>query len=256
MDNSTPGMSELLVRYLDGELTGTEKQSVETALAEDPAVQSVWENLKQTRSTIRYYGLRQQVQKVHAGMMEELAPPVVSINRGRRLFRNALAVAASIVLLAGAFLVYSFFTLSAQKVFSSNYKTYELGTLRDARDIQFSATETAFREKKYNEVIRIHDSDADHSPQGEFLCGIAAMELKDDPKAIKCFREVLEAASKSKQPLLKDESEYYLSLSYIRNGDYDLALPLLDQIRTDPAHKFHQAVGNRMIWKVKMLKWR
>lgn len=256
MDNSTHGMSEQLVRYLDGELSAVDKKAVEDLLAADPVVKSELESLQQTRAAVRFYGLRQKVGTIHGEMMEELNPRVVKMSSGKKILRYSLAAAASIVLLVGAYLAYNFFTLSPNKVFSANYNTYELSTLRDGGEPAPSKAEKAFREKDYKEVLRLHDTGTELTPRSEFLCGVAALELKDDPKAIKCFREVLDAAAQTGQPVLKDESEYYLSLSYIRNRDYDFALPILLKIKNDPDHKYNRSVSSRMIWKVKMLKWR
>lgn len=256
MDNSTHGMHDLLVRYMDGDLSVTEKQAVEETLASDAALQAEYQSLQQTRAAVRHYGLRQKVSEVHGEMMEELGPKVRKLSPGKRFFRYSLAVAASLVLLLGAYLAYHFFTLSPNKVFTSKYRTYETGTFRSGENTESTRAESAFREKDYKEVIRIHNASNDRSPQVEFLCGVAALELNDDAKAIECFREVLDADAQSGQAILKDEAEYYLSLSYIRNRDYDFALPLLQKIKKDPRHKYHSSVSNRLIWKVKLLKWR
>ena len=256
MDNSTHEMSEQLVRYLDGELSDTDKKAVDDSLALDPGLRAELESLEQTRAAVRYYGLKQEVAAVHGKMMEEMSPPVVKMSSGKKFLRYSLAAAASIVLLVGAYLAYNFFTLSPNKVFSANYKTYELSTFRDGGETTPSKAEKAFREKDYKEVVRLHDAGVERTPRAEFLCGIAALEINEDAKAIKCFREVLDAAAQSGQPVLKDESEYYLSLSYIRNRDYDFALPILVKIKNDPEHKYKESVSSRMIWKVKMLKWR
>ncbi len=256
MDNSTHGMSEQLIRYLDGELQGADRKAVEDLLASDPEVKAELESLQQTRAAVRYYGLRQKVEILHSAMMEEMSPPVVKMSSGKKFLRYSLATAASLVLLLGAYLAYNFFTLSPNKLFSANYKTYELSTLRDAGETEPAQAEKAYREKNYKEVVRLHDAGIELSPRAEFLCGIAALELNEDAKAIKCFREVLDAAAQTGQPVLKDESEYYLSLSYIRNRDYDFALPILLKIKNDPDHKYNRSVSSRMIWRVKMLKWR
>ena len=105
-------------------------------------------------------------------------------------------------------------------------------------------------------MLRIHDAGEDHSPKGEFLCGAAALEVKDNSKAIKCFKEVLDMNRRSQQPVLNDESEFYLSLGYIRNGDYDFALALLNKIHDDVNHKYNKEVTGKLLRQVKMLKWR
>ena len=256
MDNSTPNISEQLVLYLDGALAGTEKRKLEELLAADQSVQAAYESLQQARAAIRLYGIKQKVAGIHGSMMQELEPPVRRIGSGRKILRYTMAAAASLLLIVGAFMAYSFFNLSPDKVFSANYTTYELSTVRDAGETGPTAIEKAFSGKNYKEVLRIHDAGEDPAPKSAFLCGIAAMELRDDARAIKCFNEVLNANKQSGQQVLNDESEYYLSLSYVRNKDYDFALPLLRKIKDDTEHKYHSKVSSRLIRKVKLLKWR
>jgi tetratricopeptide (TPR) repeat protein len=254
MDNFTHN-DEKLVRFLDGELTEEEKLSVEQELATDKLLQEQYENLLITKESIRQYGLQQKVSFLHEQMMKEIQAPVRKINPVRRIARLGVAIAAGIILLIGGLWTYNFLTLSSDKVVNSRYQAYVLPEVRDG-DNTGTPAEKAYQQKNYKEVLRIHDSGEDKSAKGEFLCGVAAMELKDDAKAIACFNEVIALNNKSGQPVWNDEAEFYLSLSYIRNGDYDFALPLLDKIQQDPAHKYNARVSNKFIRQVKMLKWR
>lgn len=256
MNNSTPSVSEQLVQYLDGNLGETERASIEQLLATDPAVKLEYDSLRQTRAAIRYYGLKKQVKGLHKQMMSEIHAESTRGGTIKRIVRYSLAAAAGIVLLIAVWFGYSFFTLSPAKVFSSNYRTYELSNFRDGTGSEPGAAEKAFAAKNYKEVLRIHDAGEEPSALAEFLCGLAALETGDDNKAIKCFSAVIDANSKSGETVLNDESEYYLSLSYIRNKDYDFALPLLKKIKNDLQHKYNKAVSARLIRKVKLLKWR
>ena len=255
MDNSTPGMSEKLVQYLDGELTGTEKESLVRQLATDKALQDELESLKSTSEAVKLYGLQKKVSGIHQQMMEELQPPVREIKSSKKIIRYSIAVAASLVLIIGSYMAYNFYSLSADKVFASNYQTYQLVTVRDGNTIE-SPAEKAYRENNYAEVIRIHDAGEDHTPKGEFLCGAAALELKENDKAIKCFKEVLDADRQTGQSVLKDEAEYYLSLTYIRNKDYESALVLMNTIQGNPNHLYNERISSKLIRQVRMLKKR
>ena len=254
MDNSTHNNSENLVRYLDGELSGSEKIAVEQQLADDAVLKQEYDNLLATRESIRYYGLQQKVAGIHQQMMGEFQAPVKKINSTRKIIRYSIAVAASLMLLIGGYIAYNFFTLSPNKVFASTYQTYEMITVRDGNN-NATTTEKAYREKNYKEVLRIYNAGEDHSLKGEFLCGAAALELDDNSRAIKCFKEVLDANRQSSTTALNDEAEYYLSLSYIKNRDYDLALELMNKIKDKPNHLYHEKITGKLIRQVKMLKW-
>jgi tetratricopeptide (TPR) repeat protein len=254
MDNSTHN-DDILVRYMDGELPEAEKSSLKNSLANDKLLQEQYESLLLTREAIRQYGLKIKVGEIHQQMMHELQQPVKKINPARKLYRITAAVAAGIIFLIAGFWVYNFYSLSGEKLYSANYKSYELSNVRDANST-LTDVEKAYSGKDYQEVIRIHDMAAERSVKTEFLCGVAAMELNNNTKAITCFKEVLQLNSASNSDILKDESEYYLSLSYLRNGDYDFSLELLDKIRNDKEHTYNAAVTKKLIRQVKMLKWR
>ncbi len=256
MNNSTPSLSELLVQYLDGVLAGDAKASVEQLLATDPAVKSEYDSLLASRAAIRYYGLKEKVKELHGQMMSEVYAEKFKAATIKRILRYSMAAAAGVVLFLAVWIGYIFFTLSPAKVFSSNYLTYELSNFRDGDGSEPGAAEKAFAEKNYKEVLRIHDTGEDPAIQTTFLCGLAALETGDDGKAIKCFNEVIAVNNKTGKTILNDESEFYLALSYIRNKDYDFALPLLKKINNDPDHKYNKAVSSGLIRKVKLLKWR
>ena len=106
MDNSTQGMSEKLVMYLDGEITGQEKADLEKQLGASPELQEELSSLRQTRAAIQYFGLKDKVAGVHQQMMLELAAPVIPISRGRKILRYSMAAAAAVILLVGSWLAY------------------------------------------------------------------------------------------------------------------------------------------------------
>jgi tetratricopeptide (TPR) repeat protein len=252
MDNSTP---DILVQYLDGELSGTDKLNLEHQLSGDAGMREQLNSLHSAREAIRLYGLKQKISGMHVEMMEELWPAVIRMqpaNRSKKIIRYSIAAAAMLLLLISGYMIFSQAKPTPEKVFASNYSHYELVTLRDGNNTE-TKVEKAYRQKNYTEVLRIHDANEDHTPKGEFLCGAAALETKNLPKAIKCFNEVLDASRQTGQPVLKDEAEYYLSLSYIRNKNYDEALTLLNAIEKDPAHTYNDKVDSKLIRQVERL---
>ena len=256
MDNSTQGMSEKLVMYLDGELTGQDKADFEKQLEANPGLQEELNRLQQTRSAVQYFGLQQKVAGIHQQMMLELATPVIPISRGKKILRYSMAAAAAVILLVGSWLAYSFFSLTPDKVFAANYQTYETVNVRDGNNTAASPFEKFFTDKNYQELIRLYDAGEAVDARSLFICAVAAMELKDDTRAIRSFKQALQYNRDKAQTAYNDEAEYYLALSYIRNKDFDFALPLLQKIKEEPQHAYHHKVTTRLIRKVKLLKWR
>lgn len=255
MDNSTPGMPEKLLLYLDDGLNEADKAEIELQLVSDLSLQQELESLQATRNAVKLYGLQQKVGHIHELMMRQLELPVKKISPGRKNIRYAMAIAASLFLVIGGYMAYTFFTLSPDKVFSSNYQSFTMATVRDSNTAE-TAAEKAYRAGNFTEVVRIHDANEDHTVKGEFLCGAAALELKNNPKAVTCFKEVIEMNKTSVTPILNDEAEYYLSLSYIQSQDYDFALELLNKIKETPGHLYREKVSSKLIRQIKMLKWK
>lgn len=255
MDNFTPDMSEKLVQYLDGELLMAEKISLDKQLAADEALQNELESLQSTREAVRLYGLRQKVVVIHEQMMEERKAPVKRISAVRKTIRYSVAVAASLLLLIGGYWAYNFFTLSPDKVFASNYRSYELVTVRDGDNNEASLIEKAYLEKKYTEVIGT-TFDRPYTTKELFLRAMSYSELADNPKAIDEYKKVIAQNEISKTSSFSQPAEYYLALSYILNRDYDFALDILKKIQDDPNHLYHEKISNKLIRQVRMLKWR
>lgn len=254
MDNSTP-MSEKLVQYLDGEIAGAEQHIITLQLQADGGLMKQYENLLATREAVRLYGLKEQVSVVHRQMMQELKAPVRKIGQARRAIRYSIAVAASIILIAAGIWGYNFYTLSSNKVFASNYQAYELPTVRDTGH-KVSDIEKTYRNKDYKQVTTLYSATGPAGIQDEFLAAMSLVEMKDNTKAIEAFKKVQADNEAAKTEFFKDETEYYLALTYIRNGDYDFALDLLRKIRDDQQHTYHKEISAKLIRQVKLLKWR
>lgn len=255
MDNSTPGMEELLVQYLDGELAPGEKESLEAKLAADPALQEQLGALQAAREAIRLYGLQQKVSRIHTGMMEELQPRIKNAGNTRRFLRYAAAIAAGVLLVVGGFLAYSFFTLSPEKVFSANYTPYTLSSTRAGDSAVLSVIEEAYRQKNYSEVINTMYN-RPFTLRENLLRGMASMELGQDSSALILFKSVMNDPAATSGNLLKQDAEYYGALSAIRLKQYDEAFTLLRSIQDDPSHLYHEKVTAKLLRQLRMLKRR
>jgi tetratricopeptide (TPR) repeat protein len=160
------------------------------------------------------------------------------------------------VLVVAGIIGYNFYNLSSQKVFASNYNSYELNTARDNDSVQVSPAEKAYREKNYRKTTELISNQSQISVKDNFLSGMAYLELGNGAKAIDNLKKVIAENELAKTNLFNDEAEYYLALAYIRNGDYDYALDLLRNIKEDPGHLYNKKMTGKLIRQVKMLKWR
>ena len=256
MDNSTQ-MNEELMRYLDGLMQADEKENFERMLAGSPELKTELENLQLAKSAVITFGLKNQVAEIHEQMMKELKneTPVKNITPARKIIRYSVAVAASVLLIFAGIEGYNFYKLSPSKLFSENYTAYELNTSRDANLPAESPIEKAYREKNYNEVIRLNTNSV-LSIKDIFLTGISFLETGDAAKAISSFQLVLVDVKSGSNSILKDGAEYYLALSYLKNRDFDQAIELMAAVHENPSQLYKAKFTRKYINQVKKLKWR
>ena len=84
------------------------------------------------------------------------------------------------------------------------------------------------------------------------LIGLAYLHRKDYSSAIDPLR-LVNLWSRSDY---KEEGEFYLALAYLRNKDYDKALELMQRIRANKNHPYHDQVSGQLVRNVRILKWR
>ena len=167
------------------------------------------------------------------------------------MIRYTSAIAAGILLLVAGFFAYQYFSLTPEKVFSANYQAYELNTSRGTTTN--SLIEEAFRQKKYEEVIRLRDAATEPNIKNEFLAGAAALELNNLSLARQRFASVIEQNKTANTTVLNDEAEYYLALTQVRQKDFAAAVMLLEKIQQDSGHTYSAKVKNGLLNDVRKL---
>lgn len=172
-----------------------------------------------------------------------------------KIIRYSVAAAAVVLLIFLLAEGYSFYRLSPEKLFAERYTPYELTASPDAGEQPGSEIETAYRQKDFREVIRLHAISV-LSVKNIFLTGLAYLETGDAAKAISNFQVVLAEMKRDKSSALKDVSEYYLALAYLKNRDYDEAIELMNEIHNNSSHLYRGKFRSNYIKRVKRLKWR
>jgi tetratricopeptide (TPR) repeat protein len=256
MDNSTQP-NEMLMKYLDDELTSGEREVFEKQLAIDAALRRELEDLQTARAAVKLYGLKEQVGSIHYQMMAEMKPHGVvrSISPARRAIRYSLAIAASIFLVAVVIIGYNFFTLSPERLYNNQYHTYELSAVRGGAN-SASQLEMDYQRGQYTAVIEDRQKMQNANPKDEFLAGIAYLQTSNISAAISSFQSVIEKNRSANTSIFNDDAQYYLALTYLRNKDYDRCLDLIQTIRNNPSHLYHDQFSSGFVRKVKRLRWR
>jgi hypothetical protein len=85
---------------------------------------------------------------------------------------------------------------------------------------------------------------------------MAHLEMGDASKAISKFLVVLTDQAADTTTKLKQTTEYYLALAYLKNRDLDQAIELMNQIRSHSSHLYKERFSKNYVNRVKRLKWR
>lgn len=241
---------DLLMRYIDGEMDATERGAFESRLQQDASLKEQLERLQVAVAAVVQAGITGKVKGIHQDMMTELRKEKKTVIAPVRKFgRVGLAIAASVAFLLVILAGWQFYQLSPEKLYTENRVTYTVSNTRGLHENAATLSQS-YSQKNYEVVIQ-NATQTTLSTEDSLLVGLACLETKRIPSAILW----LEAVRNGNGPY-KQDAEYYLSMAYLRNGEYDKALQLMQQIHADTHHVYHQEVTNGLLRKVRLLKWK
>lgn len=253
MDNFTPEMEEKLVLLLDNALPEEEAITLRSQLKADSGLQAAYEKLEATCKAVQYYGLHQQVGKWHKEMMTGMQPPVVAMNKGKRLFRYVAGIAAAAVLITAVFLLTNRSAADADSIYSAAYQPYSLQAMRDGAG-STGELEKAYNNKDYAAVRTLYTaSRPDSNTRALLLNAMSALALSDPQTAIQSFSRITDLNKTRTEKQYQDETDFYLALAYLKNQQPEKCLTLLEQINKDSGHPYHPKVAAGLLQKVRKL---
>jgi tetratricopeptide (TPR) repeat protein len=285
--------NESLIQYLDGELPQDQIAGLEAAIAASASLQEKLQHLRATREGVKMYGLRQQVQSIHAEMIPEIRPASEWTDSGqaddqtfqtrqtltrqvdthsgqptiparanglghparpaRIAFMPRLMRVAAIVIFAIGMV-----TLYQYLRLSSADlygENLQAFTIRESRgETADQPLKQAFKNDLMQEVIRLLQQSPTPSPEDYFLAGNAYLALGQPAEAINAFQQVQMINQQQRTHVLGDEAEYYLAMSYLDNRQPALALPIFKKIHDDPAQLYHDKVSGWFLFKLHWLR--
>jgi hypothetical protein len=226
--------NEILIDYLDGQLSREESDRVEIRVKSDGQFAGELEYMRLAIDTVRQGAILNKVSSIRQSFENNrtsTAKPAVI----RSMYKISLRIAAVFILLIGVTVLYKYISVSSQTLYEKEFTGYELSNTRgqSSNDAEIEA----FRNKSWNDVITIHATETSHSNKSNFLTAIAEMQLKHFPQAVTLFESVLN--SKSGDNSYEEEAEYYISLAYLMNKEENKAIRMLDKIKADPTHTYY-----------------
>lgn len=165
--------------------------------------------------------------------------------------RIVTSVAASLLLIFITWKVYSFYKLSPQKIYDQVFVSYPKSIIKNRIIIGAGSIKESFVKKDFNEVILLKTSSTSLTNLDSLLIGISYLQTDEAAKAIKMLQPIVKAKTGMYQ-----DAEFYLSLAYLMNSDFDPSIDLMQKIANDSSHLYHQQIQKKTVNEVKMAKWR
>jgi tetratricopeptide (TPR) repeat protein len=246
--------NQALIDHLDKSLQGESSPEMEQLLSDDPEAAREWNYLLLAVDAIQEAGLQQQVAAVREEWKTQQTT-VVKPTGGivRQISRNMAKIAAILVLVAGGAAFYKYVTISSGSLYDKYYSSYELNTSRGADDE--NAVEKAYHARDWNAVLSGANA-LKRDNRIDFLAGMADLELKKYDDAIEHFEQVIAVNAQSGSDYFQDEAQYYLAISWLAKDKVNEALPILEKIRANKDHLFHDKVVKMSFFDLRLVQYK
>jgi hypothetical protein len=231
----------LLINYLDGTLEEKEMREVAELIDTDLEVRKQLQYLQLAVEAVEYAALYDQVASIKENFRAIQPVEVLQASDKKRVriqLPPYMWVAAAMLLLAAGAVSYKFFTVSATEVYQRAFIDYSLSTTRGQST--FTYIEQAYRVRNWNEVIAAFHRTSLTDNKALFLAGMAYLQLHNYTAANNLFEQVLANNAKTGDDYFQDEAQFYLAMSNLAANNTVQAIALLQQIRANKNHLYHQ----------------
>ena len=257
----TPEQTNLMIDRLDESLSGNRTTGSEQP-NESPEAAQEWQYLQIAVDAIRETGLYGQVSAVRSAWKQEglhvAAAPAANQPTGgivRSIYRKySLRAAAIMLVLCSSAFLYKYLSISSQSLYDRYYSSYELNTSRGAGEEQ--PIVKAYDAKDWSTVLSLAPVAKNKDNQIDFLAGMADLELKRYDDAITHFEQIIAVNTHAGTDFYQDEAEYYLAISWLAHGKVNEAMPILEKIRANTHHQYHEKVMKMSFFDLRLAQYK
>lgn len=245
---------QTLIDHLDRSLQGEASPETEQLISSDPESAREWKYLLLAVDAIQEAGLQEQVETVkHEWKIQQTAIVKPAGGIIRQLSQNTAKIAAILVVVAGGAAFYKYATISSGSLYDKYYASYDLNTSRGAG--YADAVEKAYHVKDWNAVLAGFKT-VKRDNKMDFLAGMADLELKKYDDAIEHFEQVIAVNAQAGSDYFQDEAQYYLAISWLAKDKVNEALPILEKIRANKSHLFHDKVTHMSFLDLRLVQYK
>ena len=237
---------EILMNYLDGNMDSVERARLESELQNDADLNKRLQSLQLAIASVRHYGTAEKVRSIHSGMMQELShvQKQGKVVPFKRIVQYSLAVAASIIVIIVGVNLFISSSLSSEKLYGEAFVDYHASGVRgNGTETEISKLYEAHNYRAVTEKA----NDQHLSQEDSLLIGLSYLKSNQVSSSIDWLKPI------SVQNTNKQDAEFYLALSYLKNKNYNEALALMEQIHSNPNHVYHNQFSDDYINRVRKL---
>jgi tetratricopeptide (TPR) repeat protein len=281
----TPDVTRKLVDHLDESLRGKATASLEDIIGNDPEAEKEWNYLRLAVGAVKEAGLYQEVSAARAAWKAELevaanatdnantsntavlrsipaetaadtstTNSAASTGKVRSFYRYSVRAAAVILIITSSAVIYKYLSISSSSLYDRYYNGYSFNTTRGAGDAD--AIVEAYNAKDWTTVRQLAATAKTRTNQTDFLAGMASLEQKQYDEAISHFEQIIAVNTHAGTDLYQDEAEYYLAISWLAHRSVNEAMPILEKIRADQHHKFHEKVEKMSFFDLRLAQYK
>jgi len=221
MNNNTV----LIEKYIDGQSSAEESLFVESMIAGDADFREEYEYMKLAVSSVQLSAARAQVSEAANAYFEEISAKEKKPAMIRSIGYYSMRAAAVLIAVVASYTAIIYATATPEKLYSEAFTDYNLETVRGA------ASASA-------------------------LGGIAALHLNDPSRAQHFFQGILDNSNSLSSGAFREESEFYLALTYIRLNKPRAAAKLLSAIKNNPHHLYYSQANRISALELSMFGWK
>jgi tetratricopeptide (TPR) repeat protein len=249
---------EQIELFVNGSLTLEERNNFQREVNENPELSETVNKFMFAKDIIVSANTRKEVAMVHQDFMtndyQSQAPVEVQKPAIKKLFwTNTIRIAASIVLIIGAFAAYQARTLNPESFIADNEIEYTSSTFRGAKS-DMGNVRGLYRTKNYEQVLSVLQNEPSPNAEMIFLKAMANYKLKNYRNALSEFERLRAENARTSEPSFVHELAYYEALSLVGFEEYERAIQSLEKVKNDPNNPYSVGISEWQLFKLKLMK--
>ncbi|WP_162343023.1 tetratricopeptide repeat protein [Cyclobacterium salsum] len=236
-----------LLHYLDGMLDPSEKQLLEQEMEKSQVIRERLYLMRFTIRAIKFKGYKSSVNEIQHDFLQHrienksfTSVSTPKLEGKERPMQFWTKIAASLLFLCTLGYVLWLFQADGAQLYESNFISYEIALERGA-GLQENQLESLYINGEFKQMFQVSaEKTLEEFESFELLLlGTAALELNNPEEAIWYLQQIDSDNTENQTDDYQDEVDFFMAMSYLKQGAYEQALRLVQKMRSEEQHKYH-----------------